>query len=531
YLITPPLASRPLAFEPARCVRPQRAGRHERGWVGEEKTAAPEGTAVLVHVGRLSDPRSDHLGDLVERQLDRGLALEERDEDRELAALRLDLADRTGKTGERALLDRDGLADLEVDLGGKRTGDGDAALGRDVLGGRDVLDLDEGLQHVEGLFEAQRRRVVGVAHEAGDAGGVPHDRPGVFRQLHAHQHVTRDAHAGDHLALAVLDLDDVLHRDLDLVDLVLDLERRLALLDVRLDLALEAGVRVDDIPLAGEHAQVHAEGLVRVFLGRRLVLVGLGGGTVVLAVHVGPLVRGHLVGRLGLLLRDLFGHGVVEDLGGGFGLRGLVQVQSVVHDGVRLRVVDVDVDVFRLLLAVLVLDVDRDVLGRGDRELLRGEHVALLGLVLLAGLLCGGRPVGVLRRSPRGSSARDSEHVVRQEPEDVVETVDDAHDDQDEDEHHTRELEKLLAGRGDDLAQFGDDLADEQGDAPEEPGEGVALLLARGAGRDDVAARFVLIHPECTFRVSACADAQGGQESNLQPAVLETAALPIELPP
>ena len=58
-------------------------------------------------------------------ELDRGLALEERDEDRELAALGLDLADRAGQTRERAFLDRDGLADLEVDLGGDAARDGD----------------------------------------------------------------------------------------------------------------------------------------------------------------------------------------------------------------------------------------------------------------------------------------------------------------------------------------------------------------------------------------------------------------------
>ncbi len=56
------------------------------------------------------------LGDLVERQLDGGLALEERHEHRELAALGLDLADGAGQARERALLDRDGLADLVVHL-------------------------------------------------------------------------------------------------------------------------------------------------------------------------------------------------------------------------------------------------------------------------------------------------------------------------------------------------------------------------------------------------------------------------------
>ena len=61
--------------------------------------------------------RALELRDLVERELDRRLALEERDEHGELAALGLDLADRAGQARERALLDGDGLADLEVDLG------------------------------------------------------------------------------------------------------------------------------------------------------------------------------------------------------------------------------------------------------------------------------------------------------------------------------------------------------------------------------------------------------------------------------
>src|SRR5690348_7496466 len=107
-----------------------------------------------------SSPNSE-LGDLVERQLDRGLALEEGDEHGELAALRLDLADRAGEARERALLDRDGLAHLEVDLGrdDARRGLAAALASRAALAGR--LDhLHEALEHVEGLFEAQRRRIV-----------------------------------------------------------------------------------------------------------------------------------------------------------------------------------------------------------------------------------------------------------------------------------------------------------------------------------------------------------------------------------
>jgi hypothetical protein len=40
--------------------------------------------------------------------------------------------------------------------------------------------------------------------------------------------------------------------------------------------------------------------------------------------------------------------------------------------------------------------VDGEVLGGRRRQLLGGEDVALLGLVVLAGLLGGGRPVGVV---------------------------------------------------------------------------------------------------------------------------------------
>ncbi len=66
---------------------------------------------------------------------------------------------------------------------------------------------------------------------------------------------------------------------------------------------------------------------------------------------------------------------------------------------------------------------------------------------------------------------------------------------------------------------------------PKNREKGFARLLAGGAGPRRPRARFVLIHPECTFRVQRCADAQGGQESNLQPAVLETAALQLSYRP
>jgi hypothetical protein len=410
--------------------------------------------------------------------------------------------------------------------------------------------------------------------------------PGVWR--------TTDQDARDHLALPVLDLDDVLHRDLDLVDLLLDLERRLALLDVGLHLALEAGVGVDDVPLAREGAQLGAERLVRVLVlvglvvGVRLDGVGRGVGClgelrlVLVAVHVGAVVGADLVGGLGLPLGDLLRDGVVDHLGGGLGLGRLVQVESVVHDGIRLRVVDVDVVQVGVVLVGggVVDDVDGEVLGGLHRALLGGQDVALLRFVVLGRLLGGRRPIGVVDisfshvnslpfrplpdlRPPvpctgepgrSGSGAGHSEDVGRDPHEQHVQAVDDRHHHDDEPQHHRRVLQQLLARRGDDLAELGEDLTDEQGDASED----VRLLLARrrrSLSGDDLALRLVLNH-RChliTFReptrvgrtlhVNAgccvrpepchrcCADAQGGQESNLQPAVLETAALPIELPP
>src|SRR5690606_12830597 len=96
------------AMIPLLFVRPQRTRSHDRpvaGSGGRDAALAGNRRSLL------------ELGDLVEGELDGGLALEEGDEHGELAALRLDLADRAGQARERALLDRDRLADLEVDLG------------------------------------------------------------------------------------------------------------------------------------------------------------------------------------------------------------------------------------------------------------------------------------------------------------------------------------------------------------------------------------------------------------------------------
>ncbi len=101
--------------------------------------------------------------------------------------------------------------------------------------------------------------LVGVADEAGDAGGVADGAPGLVGQVHPDQHVAGELVRADHLALAVLDLDDLLLRDLDLEDVVLHVQRAGAALQVGLHPVLVAGVGVDDVPVAGGAAQRVAE--------------------------------------------------------------------------------------------------------------------------------------------------------------------------------------------------------------------------------------------------------------------------------
>ncbi|CAH0188351.1 hypothetical protein SRABI128_01447 [Microbacterium sp. Bi128] len=184
---------------------------------------------------------------------------------------------------------------------------------------------------------------------------------------------------------------------------------------------------MDDVPLAGERAQLGAERLVGIevlVVGGVLVDRRLGGvreglrsldlvddarrsgdlvhevlvehGLVGLAVDVGPVVRGDLVRGLGGVFGRLFGEGVIEDLGGSLGLAGLVDLESVVHDRVRLRVGDLDVAEVGDIVVLVIHDVDGVVLGGVGRVLLRGEHVALLGFVVLARLLGSRRPIGVV---------------------------------------------------------------------------------------------------------------------------------------
>src|SRR4051812_44579579 len=88
------------------------------------------------------------LRDLVEGQLDRRLAAEDRHQHLELLAVEVDLVDGRRQRRERAVGDRDGLADLEVD----------------GLLRHDRLLLRRG-QLLDDLVDRQRRRAGGLSDE------------------------------------------------------------------------------------------------------------------------------------------------------------------------------------------------------------------------------------------------------------------------------------------------------------------------------------------------------------------------------
>src|SRR6266511_4309261 len=168
--------------------------------------------------------------DLVEGELDRGLAAEDRDQHLELLLVGVDLGDRAGELRERAGGHGDRLADLPFDPR------------------LELLDR-LGLEDLGDFLLGQRGGLGPGADEAGHTGGVAHHVPGVVVEVHADQQVAGEDLAGDDLLLAALDLHDVFHGDDDLEDLLLHVHRGDAALEVGLDLVLVARVGVDHVPV------------------------------------------------------------------------------------------------------------------------------------------------------------------------------------------------------------------------------------------------------------------------------------------
>ena len=130
-----------------------------------------------------------------------------------------------------------------------------------------LLFFEDRREHGEDLVQAQRHGVVGVAHEAGDTGGVADGAPGGVRQVHADQDVAGDADAVDDLALGVLDLDDLFHGHLDFEDVIFHVQGLDAGLKVGLHAVFVTGVGVDDVPVTFLAAQLRLELIGRIDLG------------------------------------------------------------------------------------------------------------------------------------------------------------------------------------------------------------------------------------------------------------------------
>src|SRR5829696_8539419 len=198
-------------------------------------------------------PRSLNLLDLAERQLDRSLAAEDGDEHLQLLLLGVDLVDGGRERGERTVHDGDGLADLEVDNGGR--GGSGAAGGGLATSGAGGSRRGGRRQDLHDLVEGERRRLGRRPDETGDARRVADRAPRLVVELHADEEVAGQHLAVDLRALAVLDLGDLFGGHLDLVDVVLDVQRLDPRLEVGLHLVLVAGEGVHDVPVAGGDAQ------------------------------------------------------------------------------------------------------------------------------------------------------------------------------------------------------------------------------------------------------------------------------------
>ena len=198
---------------------------------------------------------------------------------------------------------------------------------------------EEGLD----LAPTQPGRLAAGTDEVDDAGRVANGSPGLVVQVATHQQVAGEDLLRDGDLLAVPELVDVLHRDLDLEDPVLEVHRGGAGLEVLADLLLVTGLGVDHVPVS--RAVIGTLALRgRLLLVEEVVLVqhlDIDGGWIRLGgllVGPGSAARQHLGRRLGCqtalgrFLRGRLGldhraggqevGGVIGRIGGGFGFFG-----------------------------------------------------------------------------------------------------------------------------------------------------------------------------------------------------------------
>src|SRR5882757_355 len=169
---------------------------------------------------------------LGEGKLDRSRTAKDADHDLEGLLVFVDVVDGSVEVGEGSLVDADLLALGELDL-----------HRRLVL--RNVGAEEDGAN----LLLRERDRVVAGSEEAGDARSVLDDVPEIVVEFHLDQDVAWEEDALDGVLLAVAQLGDGLGGNHDPANAVLQAKGRDAALERLADLALKAGVGVDDVPL------------------------------------------------------------------------------------------------------------------------------------------------------------------------------------------------------------------------------------------------------------------------------------------
>src|SRR5437764_9549670 len=170
--------------------------------------------------------------DLHEVQLDRRRAAEDRDQHAHATLVGVYFLDGAVEVRERSVDHAHVVAFLELHFRLRLEG----SFGELRRQPRDLVLRDSG-------------RLGCVADEAGDLRRVLHQVPRPVVQLHLHQDVAGEELALRGALLALHHLDDVLHRDEDVAEVLLETVLLDLLLEALLRLVLEARVRVDHVPL------------------------------------------------------------------------------------------------------------------------------------------------------------------------------------------------------------------------------------------------------------------------------------------
>src|SRR5690606_5593968 len=224
---------------------------------GGAGVACPAGSWILTVVSSffLAIEIASVLLNVVEAELHGRVPAEDVDEDHDLLLVDVDLLDDPVEVGEWAGDHAHLLADLPLRL--------EPGLGLLFL----FLDAEEPLD----LAAGEWCRLLGVARdETRHAGGVAHGVPGVVVEDHPDQEVAGEDLARHGDLAASLELDHVLHGDVNLEDLVLHVHGLDAGLEVGLDLVLVPRVGVDHVPVAGEVVRAEGPGLLlRLIAGGR----------------------------------------------------------------------------------------------------------------------------------------------------------------------------------------------------------------------------------------------------------------------